>query len=250
MLVQALKLAVSPPLCLFLLAGFGWIVRRWRPRLGRTCVIVAGVTLVLLMLPVVAAALLRSLQRDPPLALERIDPRAGAIVVLGADFMPHTPEYGQSTVGWITLERVRYGAFVARRTGLPVLVSGGDLEGGAPPLAVRMQQVLEGELGVPVRWTERRSRSTLENARFSAEILSAAGIERVLLVTHAWHMPRARRAFEAAGLEVVAAPTGFRFWPNASLHAVLPSARSLLDSSLAIHEWTGRAWYALLEATE
>lgn len=247
MVVYALKLAVSPPLCLFLLAAFGWVVGRWRPRLGRWCAGVAAGALVALTLPVVAAALLRSLQDDPPLALERLEPRPGAIVVLGADFVPHTPEYGQSTVGWITLERVRYGAFVARRTELPVLLSGGDLEGGAPPLSVRMRQVLEGELGVPVRWTEERSTSTRENARYSAELLRAEGVERVLLVTHAWHMPRARREFERAGLEVVAAPTGFRFWPNASVHAVLPSARALLDSSLAVHEWLGRAWYGVTD---
>ena len=247
MLVHALKLAVSPPLCLLLLAGFGWLVRRRAPRLARGCMGGALVCLVLLMLPVVSTALLRSLQIDPPLALERLDPLPGAVVVLGADFVPHTPEYGQSTVGWITLERVRYAAQVARRTGLPLLASGGELERGAPPLAVRMQQVLEHELGVPVRWTEGRSHSTRENARFSAEILAAEGIGRVLLVTHAWHMPRARAAFEGAGLEVVPAPTGFRFWPDATPSSVLPSARALLDSSLAVHEWIGRGWYALLD---
>ena len=102
------------------------------------------------------------------------------------------------------------------------------------------------ELGVEAHWVEGRAGDTRENARFSAGLLRSEGIGRVLLVSHAWHLARARGAFEAAGLEVVAAPTAPRTWPDAGrIDAYLPSTRSLHESRWGLHEWLGRAWYAL-----
>src|SRR5690606_3210249 len=96
-----------------------------------------------------------------------------------------------------------------------------------------------------VRWVEGRSESTWENAVLSAPILREAGVKRILLVTHAFHMPRARASFAAQGFDVVPAPTAFRKTPELSLHALLPSAKGLADTSFAFHEWLGRIWYAL-----
>lgn len=110
-----------------------------------------------------------------------------------------------------------------------------------------MRSVLEDDLAVPVRWAEEASLDTAENASLSAAMLRAEGISAVVLVTHAYHMPRARRAFEAAGLTVLPAPHGWA--GNRPEHFVLrhflPSAHALETSWLALHELTGMLWYRL-----
>jgi len=103
--------------------------------------------------------------------------------------------------------------------------------------------VLTGEFGVPVRWVEGGSANTRQNARFSAEMLKRDGVTRVLLVTHAWHVPRAMRSFERAGLAVSPAPTLFHREPLTPLD-FLP--KSYAGAHYAMHEWLGLIWYRLL----
>ena len=109
-----------------------------------------------------------------------------------------------------------------------------------------MRDALDRDFGVEVKWTEPLSRNTLENAGLSAGILRGAGVGAVYLVTHAWHMPRARGAFEQAGLAVVPAPTAFTTRRKPGVLAWVPDARALRDSSAALHEMLGRAWYRLI----
>lgn len=239
-----LKALFLPPGGLFLLAAIGLLLARRHPRTGRALVVAAALLLLLGTLPVVGAALLIGLQQDAPLDLSR-DHGAQAIVVLSGDLEPRAPEYGGPSVGMLTLERMRYAAHLARATRLPLLVTGGVVEADKPPVARVMAATFQEDFGLDVRWVEDRSRNTRENADLTAQILRREGIRRVLLVTHAWHMPRAKAAFAAAGLEVVAAPMGFRGWPDPRITSFLPSARALRETYFALHEWVGRAWYAL-----
>ena len=114
--------------------------------------------------------------------------------------------------------------------------------------AAVMAGILADEYGVPVRWQETRSRDTADNAAMSAEILKAAGIRRIVLVTQAFHMPRAAALFRAAGLEVVPAPTQFKAGGAllASPTDFLPSAYALRNTYYALHEWLGLAWRQLV----
>jgi uncharacterized SAM-binding protein YcdF (DUF218 family) len=148
-------------------------------------------------------------------------------------------------VGRFTLQRVRYAAALHRRTGLPVLTSGGVPARDVEPIAESMARTMEQELGATVRWRENRSADTWENARFSADLLREAGVRRILLVTHAFHMPRALHCFRAQGLEVVAAPTAFRGPAWEDLRSLKPSWSGMRDSSLALHEHLGMLWYRL-----
>ena len=238
---------IMPPVGNLVLVLLGLALVRGRRRLGRCCMLLGLGSLLLMTLPVVSAAILISLQTSDPLPPTGPLPEADAIVILGADFRAIAPEMGGATVSLLTLERLRYGARLARRADLPVLVSGGSLGPQEPPVAVLMRTALQEEFDVAVRWAEKRSLSTRENAHRSAELLAAARCGRILLVTHAWHMPRARRAFERAGLEVIPAPMGIHIWPARDLGAITPFSRALLESTWGVHEWVGRLWYRLTE---
>lgn len=224
------------------------IGHRWpRTALG---MLTAGITLLyVLSLPPVGVGLMHLVEsRYPALAPRDIRPgAAGAIVVLGGGRYANAPEYGGDTVSRHTLERLRYAARLQRLTGLPVLVSGGRPFGSASSEASLMQETLRDAFHVPVRWIEGRSNNTWENARDSAALLRASGIRRIYLVTHAVHMPRAAAAFEANGLLVIPAPTGFttlqRNYPLAL--QLVPQANALRDSSVAVREVLGRLWYRL-----
>jgi uncharacterized SAM-binding protein YcdF (DUF218 family) len=168
---------------------------------------------------------------------------AQAIVILGGGIRRAAPEYGGDTLGRLTLERVRYGARLARETKLPVLVTGGSVYGGSMPEAALMKHALENEFGVRVAWTETLSRDTDGNARQSAAILLPAGLRRVLLVGHGFDMPRATALFAAAGLQATPAPTvivaeRFEFESFAEL---LPAMSALQGSYYALYELLANA---------
>jgi uncharacterized SAM-binding protein YcdF (DUF218 family) len=240
-----LKALFLPPGALILLGAFGLLLVVFRKRrLGWMLFGLALVSAVALTLPVVASFGAETLQVDPPLPPDVTQLDAEAIVVLSGDFRADPPEYGVDVPGPLSLERCRYGAYLARRTGLPLLVSGGVLRPNRPAVSVQLAAYIADELGVPVRWTEERSRTTHENALYTAELLRAAGVQRIALVTHAWHMPRARIEFERAGLSVLPAPTAPASPPQDWQHGLVPSEKSFQLSVRVLHEWVGRLWYA------
>lgn len=249
--MAVIQTLVLPPLSLFLLYGVGWIVRRRRPRVGRA---VSGGALVLLFVLCTNAGawlLLRPLENlAPPLASVQ---GAQAIVVLSAGRLENSPEYGGADIpDYIALARARYAAKLQRETGLPLLVSGGRGKTAVPDeaLANGLARVLREDFATPVNWVEDRSANTAENAAFSARILQPAGVRRVLLVTDAVHMHRARMAFTHEGLEVIEAPTMFFSRDRWSGLDFLPGAEGLRRSRYAIYEWLGMAWYGVRYALQ
>jgi uncharacterized SAM-binding protein YcdF (DUF218 family) len=239
------KFLVLPPGALIVLALAGLFIARRRRRLGRALVVTAGLLLVILSVPWIGAALLGSLEEAPTLPPHFRPDGERAIVILAADHNADGAEYGGPTVGPMTLERLRYGAFLARSTGLPVLVSGGRAGAGLPTLAGMMADVLAADYGIEARWREEESANTAENARGSAALLADAGIDHVLLVTHGWHMPRAQAVFAAHGMRVTPAPLARQGKACGGLRSFLPSSLGLRESYLALHEWLGRAVYAI-----
>lgn len=242
-ITSAAKLLLLPPASLFLLGLVGWIIRRRRPATGRMFLAVSVVLLVVLSMPWVGDKLYDGLNDYPAIALELETPRADAIVVLSAS-SHFASEYGGEVPGGHTMERLRYGALLHRRLGLPILVTGGKPGPEFTPIADVMATTLNDDFGITVRWRETEARDTLDNARLSAKILQADGIHRVYLVTHADHMKRSVASFESAGLAVIAAPVGVpgpehRFQPA----DLVPSARGMEGSAEAIYEYLARAWY-------
>jgi uncharacterized SAM-binding protein YcdF (DUF218 family) len=225
---------ILPPTGPLLLALAGLLLMNRRPRLGKGLAWLGVAALFLLSLPVVEGGLSWLLYRGGPLDESRAKD-AQAVVILGGGLRLEAPEYGGDTLGRLTLDRVRYGARVARETGLPVLVTGGSL-GGAEPEADVMARALEREFGVPVRWRERKSINTHENAVRSATILKAAGIQRVLLVMHGFDVPRATSEFEAAGIHAIPAPTHVADFVIESPLDFVPNMASLQGSYYACYE--------------
>lgn len=170
-----------------------------------------------------ARALEQFVLRPPPaLRADRIAQikadaqRAGswAIVVLGGGIERFAPEYGMSNLSFYSIERLRYGLWLGKETAVPVAFSGGLgwAAAQATPEAEVASRIAAHEFNQPLRWIEDQSRDTRQNASHSVALLKQAGISHILLVTHGWHMPRARRAFEEAaaphGIRIEAAPMG------------------------------------------
>ena len=239
------KVLVLPPTGPLLLALAGLIVAVRRPRLGRWVAFGGIALLFVLAMPAVAGFLVRCIDTTPAFDPIRA-PNAQAIVILGGGTRRHAPEYGGATLSTLGLERVRYGARLARETGLPVLVSGGSVEKGAPVEAFLMRDVLAREYGVPVRWVESRSRNTHENAVDSAAMLKASGVTRVILVVHSFDVPRARAEFAAVGIHAIPAPTGIPPAVPTEVGDFLPSPSGLQESYWAIYEILGGALYRVM----
>ena len=172
---------------------------------------------------------------------------AQAIVVPGAGLELGGPG-GDSGVqlNGFALQRLLHAARLQRETRLPILVGGGPVyPGEAQAEAALARRVLEDDFRVPVRWEEDQSRNTWENAQYAWALLQPAGVRHIILVTHAFHMPRARWCFERAGFEVTPAPIGFarRDALSTGWIAWIPQVRALVETRLALHEWLGLHWY-------
>jgi uncharacterized SAM-binding protein YcdF (DUF218 family) len=171
---------------------------------------------------------------------------AAAIVVLSGNVKPPLPERPVAVVDYDAYERCFYAAWLYKNwRKLPVLACGGVGPQKGEAFAVTMQRLLEAE-GVPASqaWIEGKSQSTLENAKYAAEVLRARGISRVVLVTEALHMPRAERCFRKQGIYVVPAPCCF-FRLRLDWQHFLPGWRAIERNELVLHEFVGLAWYRM-----
>ncbi len=243
-MTTVLKALLLPPASLLLLVLAGLWASRRHPGVGRRVAIAAAVLLYLLATPIVSTLCLSTLQ--PAYVDPRTHPDIQAIVVLAGGTTGQAPEYGADSATHLTLARVRYAAHLHRLTGKPIMVSGGS-RGYSSSEARQMFAILTDEFNVPVRWIEEDSLDTYTNAGESYRTLAPLGITRIYLVTHAWHIPRARLAFEHAGFSVAPAPTGFNQFDLADLAFgdFLPRASALLSSYYFCYEILGYAMYAL-----
>jgi uncharacterized SAM-binding protein YcdF (DUF218 family) len=238
MSLQALATTLLLPPVGLLLGAL--VLLAWRGRAARLLAALLLLAALAISTPYVAGTLRLSLERLLPKA---VSDRAGAIVVLSGD-IAHTLDGIE--LGPLTLERMRTGAELHRRTGLPLLVTGGRLSRRYPvPVAELMRAAYAEEFGITVRWVEPAARDTRDNAERSAELLREAGIRQAFVVSHGWHLPRALAAFERAGVAPVPAPVRLGPAPDGSLSDWVPNPRSALDSWYFLREWAGMLVYRL-----
>ena len=231
-------------LLILIAAGLYW--QRRHPRAIWLCWVSLSLLLVF-STRLGALLLVAPLEHQNP-ALQAIPGTAQAIVVLAGSRLSRAPDAaGKDLPSTITLARLRYAAQLHRSSGLPILVSGGNPDGDAESEAALMARSLHDDFGVTATWQDSRSNNTAENASNSTDILRKAGLNHVLLVTDAIHMPRALASFRHAdsSIDITAAPTMFLGTERCTLNDFLPSGEGLRRSSYALHEWIGMLWYRL-----
>lgn len=254
-LLTALALPPVPWLLLMLLGGR---LVAWRQRVGMALLLL-GAVLIWLSACQGSGRWLQStlLPAPPPLSDAAIaglrPPKAEpspttAILVLGGGRIPRAPESGAADLQPASLERLRYAVRLSRETGLPLAFSGGvgwaQREDGGLSEAEIAQRIAERDFLRPIKWVETASRDTRENARLSVKQLHAAGVRHIVLVTHAWHMPRALRAFrEASGdsMQITAAPMGYFVAADRGVLDWLPSSAGFEEVRVVLRELLGRA---------
>jgi uncharacterized SAM-binding protein YcdF (DUF218 family) len=229
-----LRMMALPPSGLLIVAIIGLLLARRHFRTGIALVVAAICGLWLLCTPVVADALLRTAERFPALDLSKPVPAQAIVVLGGSGTRDVAPEFGGGPAPELDLlERLTYAAYVARKTSLPILVS------GAPVEAIAMRDSLVRDFGLKVHWVESQSRDTFDNAHYSAKMLFAEHVTHIVLVTSSTHLWRATQEFRSAGFDVVPAPAGSWAPRELTPFRFVPSPVGLMRSQAALYELWG-----------
>lgn len=245
-----IKLFVLPPGLLIGMMLLGWLLGR--SMLGRGLVLLGIVLLYALSTPAVLDRLAASLETVPApgIAALRTSGAEGILVFL-AGTRERNPELGGTdTLDPLSLARMDQALKLRRETGLPIIVSGGTPRSGKTAPARLAADWLQQRAGIQALAIDTTSRDTWENARNSAALIDRKGLRRVILVTHAGHMPRAHLSSRAAGIDTVPAPFGFEHTPEALRQPGiwtdwLPAPGVLGRSYRVLHEMAGLVWYGL-----
>lgn len=241
---KLLPIFVLPLGWVFLLAIFG-IVRRKRWPL-----VTALVVLYVSSMPLVSNGLIGGIEsRNPPVPLAAAGP-ADAIVPLGGIFGPpvadgylaNVASSGDRLEAGIVLWQLHQADWLVFTGGRIPWEGRTEVEGAISRRAAIARGVpadrvlVTGEIG-----------NTRDEALAIAAIMKERGWKKIILVTSAWHMPRAAHLFRKAGVDIVPFPVDFRHdgQRKVTLLDFLPNAGALADTELAVREWYGLAFYAL-----
>lgn len=252
----ALALPPVPPLLLAALGG--WYT--WRQRRAGAVMLAVGLALAWLSCTERAAEFVLAQLVNPPaplplsrvgaLASEHAAGRTTAVLVLTGGVTERAPEYDTADLNDLSVQRLRYGVWLARRMRVPLAITGGIAGRGDPngvPEAEVARRIATEELGLAPRWIEVLSRDTRENASRSVALLHPEGVQRIVVVSHQMHLSRAMRAFRAAAgssqIEFIAAGVGYRD-PTAAFDWLdwTPSWGGYRKLRYAVTEWLG--WLA------
>ena len=160
--------------------------------------------------------------------------------MLGGGLRDSKELFGALAVPQIPLERMRYAAYLHKKTELPLLISGASPNGNSE--AKVMADEFQEFFNTPVKWLEEKSTTTKENALLSAQLLEKEQIKRIILVTNQWHMQRAKLLFERQGFEVLPASVGAGITPanyGLNLMHFIPQAGAIAANMQLLKEWAG-----------
>ncbi len=249
-LIRMIEAALLPSAVLVECAAIGLLLRRWW--LGRALLVLGvGGLFACLVLPVESWALRPLEAQFPPVT--SVPARVDGVIVLGGAIDELTSRDNATPVLNEAANRITTFAILARQYPQARLVftggSGGPVQGVSNE--AEFARTLLTELGVPPARVvyEDKSRTTLENATFTRDLVHPAPGEVWALVTSASHMPRAVGVFRHAGWDVLAWPTGPRArsgWFPVSR----PFGAKLSALDAAAHEWIGLVGYWVTGRTE
>lgn len=201
-----------------------------------------------------------SLENQHPPLIE--NPKADAIVILGGGINPDLPPRQHPEVDEAG-DRVYHGAYLYHKEYAPLIIASGGWaalywDSGENRSEAQDMGKLLTALNVPPEdiLYETESENTRENALFTAEILKEQGIEEIILVTSAIHMPRAVDVFENVGIQVIPAPTDYfvtgdpditngNLGTNFKPLNLMPQAKFLVVTTNSMKEYVGQVYYQL-----
>ena len=244
-----IEILLLPPglLIPFLVLAGIWYKRR---KVLAIISLTSGLLLVLIFsMPATARSLIKDLQIHPPINIETLENTDTTIlVVLGGGRYADAPEFGnQDQISPATLERIRYAAYLSRELNVTMLLSGGRRNADSTPEAVMMNKVLVDEYNILPVYLEVNGANTRQQAIEVKELLKEKTIDRLILVTHAWHMRRAESEFSSQGFNVLPAPMGYLATGEHNIN-YLPSAAAMAISARALHEKYATIWTSLVYA--
>ena len=236
---------VFSPTLLLLGIAFGLWLSSKKPKLGKSVAIFLTALLWIFSTPAFSAWISNNLltQYKPTTAQELKAQGVQAIVVLGGGVETGQPD-GIQQLKPTALDRLRHGIELSRKTGIPVMVTGGKgwgAEAGSENEAEISKRVAREAFQFEIQWTESNSRDTQENAFNSKQLLSIQGINKIALATHSWHMPRSLKAFQKVGFEVTPAPMGFVADKKVDLISLLPNGAALNNTAATFRELVAQA---------
>lgn len=244
---------VTPSNVLVGLVAFGALLQATRlARWGRGCVILGAIGVVLAGLSPLGILLARPLENRFPLQSQDMPAPTGIVVLSGSIEQMTTAARGGQVQVVAAASRITEAVVLARRYPQARLVFTGGSDAvfsGDERDEAQAARTLFIELGIaPERITiERASRNTWENAVFTRRMIDPKPGERWLLITSAWHMPRAIGLFRAAGFDVVPYPVDFetRGTDQELRQPITPASRGLDLVDRMTHEWLGLLAYRL-----
>lgn len=257
-MVDLLKLFSTPIVLILTLLACGFILprdSRRGPRGGHAGyrLSITGITIFyLLSLGPVSNLLVYSLESRYAPAPECVLSDLDVVVILGGGFMSSGGFREYPEASGPTYSRLFNGVEMFKKSGARKLVlSGGCFKPGVENEAAVMKD-LALRLAVPGRAiaVETRSRTTMEQAAGTAELLSAGKKRKIGLVTSAMHMPRSEKAFKKKFAEDFIIPLPVNYLSrrpdlNFTIRSFIPSAENFCVSSWALHEFIGMVWYIL-----
>jgi uncharacterized SAM-binding protein YcdF (DUF218 family) len=244
-------LFVTRPITLLLISlalSIGFISRN-KVRFARHLLLCTFVILTLLSLPLCSDFFIGSLENQFPFRRISESPTADAIVVLGGTVSNIQPPRVAPEESWG--DRLSAAAKLFHKKKAPLIyVSGGVPY--TPPSGIERTESTDMkdyliDLNIPADKIikENRSRNTFENVTFLKELIQARGSKQIILVTSAFHMPRAVYLFKKNGFSIIPYPTDFRSNRQFTLNSFIPTLEALNSTSLWIKESLGLLKYKI-----
>ncbi|MGO9545643.1 MAG: YdcF family protein [Rhodomicrobium sp.] len=248
-LSNAVSFSLIPSNVIASLAVLALLLLAFRSRYGAIVAAVASGALVLAAFSPLGNFLLTPLEQRFP---ELPSPNKGnieGIIVLGGSYDTVTHSYLSTIYLREDTEPVAVVPGLAQQyPKARIIVSGGTdpSVSGPSEAAIVKQYFVSFGIAADRISIEERSQTTAENASFTAELVRPKQESRWLLVTSAYHMPRAMGAFRKAGFNVIACPAGWRTrgWADAWRPAAT-ATENLRHLDVAAHEWLGLLSYRL-----
>jgi uncharacterized SAM-binding protein YcdF (DUF218 family) len=231
---------LAPPALFITLCLVGAVTALVWWRIGIAIVLVSTLCLYVAATPAFSSYVAYQLETEIPENVDFSD--AGAIVVLGADVRSGGGR-DSDRIGPASLERLVLAVDAYRRLHLPILVSGGRIADWHVAVAQLMKSVLEEYFGIPVTWSEQESRTTYENALYTAQLLRDEQINTVVVIAQREDLPRAIWSFKRVGMRAIPWPTPRRPFKLDSVEDFVPDSKALQESFHALHEMIGSLYY-------